>query len=218
MRKICCRVEQIPGPKSRLGAVTSQATRHPEFFFFLIHSLGLCLIQFLSLFSGAQGIFLLSSLLQIHNCCELLPPVSLPAVSVLKMCEFLDAGPCRSLVIFYTVLYFFQWLCGFLLEMLINVCLCGRRLLLFLKQKISIALCSPCQRKSQSGCLSIRKNLYPAIAWATARASMWQWPWARRLCYWQGGGDRLRGGSESSHHTFSENLVQIYFPASCIFL
>lgn len=123
----------------------------------------------------------------------LLSSFFLPAVSVLKMCEFLDAGPCRSLVIFYTVLYFFQWLCGFLLEMLINVCLCGRRLLLFLKQKISIALCSPCQRKSQSGCLSIRKNLYPAIAWATARASMWQWPWARRLCYWQGGGDRLRG-------------------------
>lgn len=82
-------------------------------FFVLIPFSRPFLIRFLSLFSGVQGIFLLSSLLQIHNCFELLPLVSLPAVSMLKMCGILDAGPCRSLVIFYTVLFFFQWLCGF---------------------------------------------------------------------------------------------------------
>lgn len=70
---------------------------------------------------------------------------------------------------------------------------CGGRLLLFLKQKSSTALCSPCQRKSQSGCLSTRKNSSPPFLepWPESAGGTGRGP--RGLCYWQGGCDRLRG-------------------------
>ena len=75
------------------------------------------------------------------------------------------------MVNFYTILCFFQWQGGllflffffFLLNMLMFVCV-WKKVVIILNKKSSLALRSPCQRKSQSGCLSTQKTL-PHHSW-----------------------------------------------------
>lgn len=200
-----------PWTNSRLEAVTPRPTMPPEGGALHSSPWAFVLPGFCPYFQISRKYFFSSSL-QIHSCFESLPPVD----SVLKVCGLLVADPCRSMVIFHTVLYFFQWWGGFCWRCYKCLFVCRRRLLLFLKQKSSIALCIPCQRKSQSGCLSTRKKLYSAIPWATARVSMWCWPRAKRALLLAGRWWQAEGGSESSPCTFSGNRVQTHFPGSYI--
>lgn len=96
------------------------------------------------------------------------------------------------------------------------VCLCGKKVVIILNKKSSLALCGPCGRKSQSGCLSTQKAL-PHHSWIQGQSEHVALAWDQ-----QGSatgreiGDRLRGSK--SLLTFSGKLVQIHVSASYILL
>ena len=92
-----------------------------------------------------------------------------------------------------------------------------KKVVIILNKKSSLALCSPCQRKSQSGCLSTQKTL-PHHSWLLGQSEHVALAWGQQGSATAREVVTAEGGSESSHRTFSGKLVQIHVSASYILL